>query len=459
MRRALSGGILWIGLAGWLGYAQPLAAEPVAVDSLKEASPAGNQQIEEVSDALKRFRTGDLEGAKTLLDTAFKKHPELPPPRLILVQWLAQSNQGAAVRNQLEQAVTEMPDDPEAYVIIGDLAVQGRRLTEAELVFKKAREVLANFKGDGRRKSVIERRVLQGLATVAQNRQDWTTAQKDWEQLLAMDSKNAVALQQLAWVLFQQQKPTDALEKLKAAQAADKNVLTPEAILAQFYQRNGDKKSAAKWMVAALTAAPKDLRTRIFATQWSLDTDQLQQAQQQADSALQLDPTSVDAHFLRGVVALYLKDYPKATECFQKVVSESPSSFPGSNNLALSLAEQDDTAKKKALEYAEMNARQFPNQAEAFSTLGWVYYKLGRLDEAETALRKAISSGQLSADTAYYIARISVDRDRKDEARQLLEQALRSTAPFSMRSEAKSLLEQLTKSSSGDKKDESGAKK
>jgi hypothetical protein len=113
-------------------WARPLPAEPVAIDSLKQASPASNQQIEEVADALKRFRTGDLDGAKTLLDTAFKKHPELPPPRLILVQWLAQSNQGAAVRQQLELAVTEMPEDPEAYVIIGEaqpgfvLVVDGR---------------------------------------------------------------------------------------------------------------------------------------------------------------------------------------------------------------------------------------------------------------------------------------------------------------------------------------------
>jgi len=449
MRHAFSS-ILIAGLVSLVLGTQPLSAEPVAIDTLKEANPPADQQMEEVVEASNRFRSGDLEGAKALLEAACKKRPSLPPPRLMLAQWLAQAKQAAAVRNQLELAVTEMPDDPEAYVILGDLAVQGYRWTEADLVFQKAQQLVAKFQGDSRRKEILERRALQGLAVVAQNRQDWPTSQKYWEQLLRIDAKNTVALQQLAWVLFQQKKPTEALEKLKVAREANENFLTPEAILAQFYQRNGDTKGATKWMIAALTAAPKDLQTRLVAAEWSLQTEQFQQALEQADAAIQLDATSLDAHFLRGVVALYMKDYPKASECFQKVLDKSPSNFPASNNMALALAEQDDTAKKKALEYAEMNARQFPNQADAFSTLGWVYYKLGRLEEAEGALRKAITGGQMSADTAYYIACVSVARDRKDEARQLLEQALKSPGPFSLRQDAKDLLKKLTASGAND---------
>lgn len=459
MKRALIGGVVWVGfgLAGVVLCTQPAGAEPLAVEAIKEAAPAATAganapQIEEVVEAAKRFRANDFEGAKAMLDKAFQAHPELSPPRLILAQWLAQSNRAPLVPGQLELAVTEMPDDPEPYVVLGDIAVQSRRWTEAELVYKKATDVLASFKGDSRRKSTIQRRTIQGLALVAQSRQDWPKAQKYWEQLLSLAADDAGALQQLGFVLFQQDKPADALEKLKAARKASDKVLTPEAILGQFYQRKGDTKTATKWMIAALMAAPKDLRTRLVAAQWSLETDQLKQAEEQAEAALTLDPKSADAQFLRGVVALYSKDYQKASEYFQKVLEDSPSNFPASNNLAVALCEQpDEAAKKKALEYAEMNARQFPNQAEAFSTLGWVYYKLGRLDEAEGALRKAISGGQLSADTAYYIARVSVDRDRKDEARQLLEQAMKSSAPFQMRSEAKELLEQLTKNAKSEK--------
>jgi tetratricopeptide (TPR) repeat protein len=443
MRRTLHIGFLVVGLVGLACWARPLAAQQAASGAAPVATQQ-TQQIEEVVEASKRFRGGDLQGAKALLDAAVEKHPSLPPPRLILAQWLAQANQAAAMHVQLELAVAEMPNDPEAYVLLGDLALQGGRWTEADLLFQKAGELVADFKGNSRRKNAIEHRTLQGLALVAQNRQDWPTSQKYWQQLLAQDAANPVALQQLAWVLFQQDQPTEALEKLKAAHAANKESLTPEAILAQFYQRKGDTKNAKHWMIAAINAAPKDLRTRLVAAEWSLTTDQLQEAEEQADAALQLDANSLDAQFLRGMVALHRKDYPKASECFQKVVDASPNHFVASNSLALALAEQDEAAKKKALVYAEKNAEQFPDQADAFSTLGRIYYNLGQLDKAEEALRKAASLGPMSADMAYYIACVSVDRDRNDEARQLLTQALRSTGPFLMRPEAKKLLEKLT---------------
>ena len=60
-------------------------------------------------------------------------------------------------------------------------------------------------------------------------------------------------------------------------------------------------------------------------------------------------------------------------------------------------------------------------------------------------LRKSVSGGSVSADTAYYLARIDVDRNQTSEAKALLENALKTTRPFSMRQEAQALLEQLKK--------------
>ena len=61
------------------------------------------------------------------------------------------------------------------------------------------------------------------------------------------------------------------------------------------------------------------------------------------------------------------------------------------------------------MDYAENNARQYQktNQAsEAFSTYGWVLYKLEKYDDAEKALRAAVSGGSFTPDTAYYLARV-----------------------------------------------------
>ena len=197
-------------------------------------------------------------------------------------------------------------------------------------------------------------------------------------------------------------------------------------------------------MGLALLAAPKDFRTLLAAAQWSADAGEYAEAQKHIAAALQLSPDAPDAHFVEGAIALGLKDYPSAERAFHTVLEHSPANFAASNNLALALCESEDAKKKQqALEYATVNVRQYPRQGETFSTLGWVYYKLGRLDEAQQALSLAASAGVLAPETAYYLARLAVDRDRKADARPLLEAALKVKGPFPRRRDAVALLNQL----------------
>ena len=79
--------------------------------------------------------------------------------------------------------------------------------------------------------------------------------------------------------------------------------------------------------------------------------------------------------------------------------------------------------------------------AEAYSTYGWVLYRLNHLPEADMALRHAaeLSGGTLTPDTAYYMAQIAYDGGKKDDAKQLVTLILKSDRPFSMRPNAEEL--------------------
>jgi len=423
-----------------------LQAEPIPAGDIPEPTGTTDQQIPEVVDAVTAFKDRDFDGALKLLKEAVKKHADLPPAQVIMAQLFSQVRQAAGMRSSLERAVIDAPDDPEAYVILGDFALRGRRVTEADLLYAKAAALTKGFTGSAKRKKILEPRIYGGLAAVAEARQDWSTAQKYLNDWLKIDPKSAVAMQRLGRALFQQKKANEAYEQLKAAAAADpENVLTPAARLAQFYEQAGDHEAAKKWMTYALQSAPKKLRTRLVAAQWALETDQLKEAQTQAAAAMQIDPKSLEAKVLRGVIALFQKDYQAAESYFEAAHLQSPGNFAASNNLALALVEQNDESKKRrALEYAQSNARQYPRVVEAGSTYGWVLYKLDRLDEAERVLRQTATSGNLSADTAYYIAQVSADRGRKEEAKQLLESALKSKRPFSKREEAQALLKKVS---------------
>lgn len=425
-----------------------LAAEPISGQA-GAAGAAAEPEIKEVTEAVAAFQKRDFDKTLELLEAAVKAHRDLPPAQVIMAQLYSQVSQPQPLRAALEKAVTGNPDDPEAFIILGDFALRERRYTEASLLYERADSLLKKFEKSAKRKGILQPRAFSGLAAVSEAREDWPAAQKYLDAWLKLDAKNSTAMQRLARTLFQQKKASESLQMLKDAAKADPQVLNPEAQLARFYELYGDPTNAKKWMKYALQKEPKDLRTRLVAAQWALETDQLETAQEHASAAMQIDPKSLDAKILRGVISLFQKDYKGAELYFESAHLQSPGNFAATNNLALALVEQpDENKKRRALEYAEANARQFPRVAEAGSTYGWVLYRLGKIDEAEQVLAKVAGSGSLSPDTAYYIARISVDRNRKDDAKQLLQQALKTTAPFAQRQEAQALLTKLTSASS-----------
>ncbi len=437
-------------IAGLAFGSQYAAADQVPVG---ESGIGGEKQpqMQELTDALARFKDRDLEGTLKSLEAAVKKNPDLPPVYVLLAQIYGAANVQQGVLQSLETGIQKTPDDPEAYVLLAQLALRDGRITEAELLLNKANGLLPKLDKNPKRKDILSPAVISGLAQVYQAREDWATARKYLEQWLKLTPKNADALRQLASVLFKQKDVDGALAKLKEAKAIDEKTLTPETVIAIYYQRSGDKDNAKKWMASALKVAADDLNTQLVAAQLAMENGQLEEAQNRAVAALRINPTSQDAKKMRGLVALFQKDYKAAEINFESAHLKEPNDFAAKNNLALALAEQKDESKKRsALGYASDNMQQYQkttNAVEAASTLGWVLYKMNQLDDADKYLQSAISgsAGNPSPDTAYYAAVVASEKNRKEEAKTLLKYSLKSTAPFTMKQEAAALLEQLNK--------------
>jgi tetratricopeptide (TPR) repeat protein len=243
------------------------------------------QKFPEVKEALARFNEGNFDGALALLAEAVKQHPELPPARVIMAQLFSAAKQPAAVRSSLEQAVVEAPADPRAYLLLAELALRERRWTEADLLYTKATQTASAFEGSADRKRALRQRGYVGLASVAEARRDWESAQKHLEALLAIDPKSSATLQRLGVALFHQGKTPEALEKLEAAAKIDPAILTPEATIARLYEQAGDRENASKYMAEAWKANPENLETRLAAAQWALGAEQLDLAAEEAKAA------------------------------------------------------------------------------------------------------------------------------------------------------------------------------
>ena len=435
--------MLWTGcVAQWC---PPAAAEPIlGMESLEVAPDDATPQDKTAADAFNLFQLGNYDGALRLLREAVEKNPDLPPAQTIMSQLFLRINKLEEAREALQQAMAEAPDDPGASLVLANVHLRKRELDEAESMLRKTEELLAVFDKNAKRKELMQLGCLGNWAALAEAREDWAGAERLYTSLLEAYPKNLAALTRIAYCLYQQDRLDDALEQLEKIQQIAPATVAPEAVIAQFFERSGDREKADQWIAKAVEAAPKNLATRLMASQRALAAKQLGEARRHAIAATRIDRKSLQAIMLQGLIATLEKNYMTAELIYEAVLQQAPNQLRIRNNLALVLIEQNDEAKgRRALELVEANTKQDPNTPEWASTHGYVLYRLGRLEDAEKAFRAAAPIVGTDVDAAYVLACLAAERGRKDEARRLLETGLKSKNMAMFRQEAETLLEKL----------------
>ncbi len=436
------------GLVGLLLLcAAPSSAEPILGDQsfqMPSGGPANQQQL--AQDALDLFKSRDFEGSLKLWREACKKNPDLPPAQLIMAQLYLQAGMLNEGKDALKKTIDEAPSDPESYLFLARVNLGEKKVDEAKANLKKAEELLASYKKNAKRKEVLQSLLLADHVNFAIAQKDWPAAVQTLETMVKANPKNVDAWQKMGFCLFQQDKIDDALAKLREINKVAPAAPVAEAILSDFYDKAGDVKNSQKWIDEAVKTAPDNLRTRMMAGYHALYAGQFEAARQQAIAAGKIDQKSLDAKLLQALIATYERNYLIAELLYNEALKQSPDNWMVMNNLAMVLIEQEDPAKKqKALEYAEANFKRLSKLPQAASTYGYILYRLGRLEDAEKVLPIAKPIAATDLDTAYILARVAVDRGRKEEARQLIEEALKNTKTVSFRQESEDLLKSLDK--------------
>jgi len=428
----------------------PRAEAQVSAQTLIGKAISDDSQNPEVTNAINRFRDRDIDGCRAILERVKSNNPKLPPPGVMMAMLWLSVNQLGPARAELEDCVIKFPKDPEPYLMMGDLAFQERRVTDADMLFQQATRLTSEYTENAKRKRDFDIRCNAGSAAVAEARKQWETAQKHLQSWIDLDPDNASAHQRMGIVLFQLSKPTEALEQFREAKKLDQKAVQPELAMARLYDDAKKRDVAKKLIEAAIKEAPKDPAVLLAAAQWYLGQNDLERAKSIADDALKIDAKSLEGRVVRGAIARVARDYASAEKFFYDAHVQSPGNFPASNSLALVLIESDDKeSRQRALEMAEANVAMHrensPQQVNALTTLAWVYYKLGRREDAEKILAQITQNNALTTDGAYYVAKLLSDRGEKDRAQKILEEVLANEPMFATRPDAVDLLAKLKK--------------
>jgi len=438
-------------LVGFAGVAR----SELTIESLVGTAITGvGPFYQDVDDAIKEFAKNDYTKALQHLESAKKSTPRLAPAEVMMARLYWDGGQPGAGIDMLEKAIQKAPQDPEALVMLGERASAEGRLTEASLILEKAALLLDKFTENPRRKQNLQVRAYAGLAAALESSNNWTGAQKKLDELLKLEPRNALGHERLGRVLFRLGKQKEAYAEFQVAAEADKTIMPAEVAMALLAS---DKPKAEQWLRMAVQKSGQDLRTRVGVTQFLVRSNNVEEAKTHAEEALKLDPAGLDTNTWMGIISRMLGDYRKADKHLSLAHLIAPTNAAINDHLALSLIElPDKLSQQRALQYAELNVQQYPNNHELLATLGWVNYKMNRRAEAQRAFTVVLNSpsgvASKSPSMAYYMATLAKERGRTADAVQYLTEALNHNEPFPYRKPAQELLAQLSKSDKSNSK-------
>ncbi|KFI08020.1 tetratricopeptide repeat protein [Massilia sp. BSC265] len=288
-----------------------------------------------------------------MLEAFLKTHPEAREVRAAHARVLVNQKQYPQARAQFEALLKGRPDDAGNLYALGVLATQMNDAKAAEGYFTRFVEVLGRNPEDERDPT----RALLILAQIADERGDVPAA--------------------LAW-----------LDKVPAG-TDPQLLLSAQLRRAQLMGKGGDLAGGRKLLAGLKPAEPaQQAQVAVAEVQLLRDAGRMLEAYSLMESAAKRFPKNPDLLYDFALLAEKVGRVEVMEKLLREVMALAPDNHHAYNALGYSLAERNVRLQEayaliaKALEMA-------PGDPFIMDSMGWVQYRLGKLDEAEKYLRNA----------------------------------------------------------------------
>lgn len=151
----------------------------------------------------------------------------------------------------------------------------------------------------------------------------------------------------------------------------------------------------------------------------------------QAEKLSRTEDEKEAVYFLRGAMFEKMKKFDKAEAEFRRVLALNPNSASALNYLGYMLADRNERLSE-ALEMIQKAVDMDPFNAAYLDSLGWVFYRLNRLEEAEDYLRRSLERGSRDPTVHDHLGDVLFSRNNLKDAIAQWEIAIRewqATAP------------------------------
>ncbi|MBI4548678.1 MAG: tetratricopeptide repeat protein [Ignavibacteriae bacterium] len=193
--------------------------------------------------------------------------------------------------------------------------------------------------------------------------------------------------------------------------------------MASVYYDRGNYDEAIAILTEAKNYVPDEFRVHFLLGVCYQRKHQPIDAASALEKALQLNTNHIDAISALALVYDEMKHYEDSDSLYERALRINAHYHLILNNYGYSLAERG-IQLERALRMAKEAVEQQPENQSYLDTFGWVYYRLGRYEEAETYIRKAVELGSKSAVIHEHLGDVYFKMSKKDKALQYWQKAL-----------------------------------
>ena len=224
------------------------------------------------------------------------------------------------------------------------------------------------------------------LAYLFYLQKDYAAAKKILEPTAAEPAANPRAVRILLLIARDAEDFAYGLARARAAAASDKDNAEWNASIAEFQYRSGDRKTAAETL-DRLAASGETERTLAAADAYARLKD-YDGASRVAKDAVKRFPESAEAQFRLGSSLERGGSYANAEKVFLDLLQMRPNDAAAQNYLGYMWADRGEHLEK-AHELLEKAVGREPRNGAYLDSLGWVYFRMGKLEAAQANLVEA----------------------------------------------------------------------
>jgi tetratricopeptide (TPR) repeat protein len=378
-----------------------------SISQLLARNPENAQLV--FAKALLLQQSGDDDAALAVLD----QHPQAasqPAAVMLHGRVLAGRGQTQEAIKMLHQALTEHPGDTRMRLLLARLLVSSGDLDAASKQFATLIE-----------QNPDDTDLLLSLALVHLENNQLTEAASYLEQLIQTDPQNGTALYHLGIAYYELERYEAALQAWLQVQAG-REFLGSRLQISQLLAEQSRLDELAQIMLTERATNPNLALPLYLIEIETLGTHDPQAALARLNDALSLFESDASLLYARAMLAEQKGDIAAMERDLRHILELEPDNAMVLNALGYTLADNNEKLDE-ALAMIERAAALEPEDPAITDSLGWVHYRLGNLELAETLLRQAYASFP-DAEVAAHLGEVLWVRGKRKEARRIWDEAL-----------------------------------